>query len=119
MVNTMISNKQADEAAERGEAINQHAIANRFNNDPEYVAGRFFQLFGGQCAEIRVRPGALTPMPLKLVSDDRSPAKMGKSRSARPLSGRIATLLDVATGQYSDFRINSDGANGVEVVGRA
>ncbi|WKN21103.1 hypothetical protein [Azotobacter vinelandii] len=116
-----LSNKEMDEAVERAEAMTKYAIAHCSDNSAEYVGDRYHYLYGQNCRPVPVRQGTIMPAPGRLFPASIRSQKKGACEwhSARPKPGIIATLLDESTGELGEYLIETNGFNGVEVVGRA
>jgi hypothetical protein len=111
-----LTNKQMDEAVERMQAEEAFALAHSSDNSSEYVGGRYGYLYVRRILPVPVRPGAIVPTPGRLFPERKGG---GHWRPARNGSGIVATLRDESTGTVEEYRIETNGANGVEVVDRA
>lgn len=117
-----LTNKQMDEAVERAEAQTAYDLAHSADNSADHVGSRYHDLHGRYGFPVPVRPGAIVPAPGRLFPAGRRSQKKGAydaPRSAWPKPGIIATLRDESTGELGDYRIETNGYNGVEVVGKA
>lgn len=115
-----LTNKQMDEAVERAEAENDFALKHSSDNDPDYVGGRYGYLYGTPGLPVPVRPGAIVPASGRLFPASKRSRRKGEYEwwPARGGCGIVATLRDESNDELGDYRIETNGLNGVEVVGR-
>ncbi len=116
-----LTNKQMDEAGERDDAATAFSLEHASDNSPDYVGGRYGYLHGQRGIPVPVRPAAAVPSRGRLFPASRRSERKGayEWRGAPDGQGIIAPLRDEASGALSDYRIGTNGANGVEVVGVA
>ena len=116
-----MSNKEMDRAVEMAEAENDFAVEHSSDNTADYVAGRYGYLYGHSGYPVPVRPGALVQPTGRLFPATGSGLR-GKGRydirSASPLGGIIASLMDENSSEIAEYHIETNGLNGVEVTGR-
>jgi len=116
-----LTNKEMDRADEMAEAATGYDLEHSANNSPDHVAGRYGYLYGRNGSPVPVRPGALVQPGGRLFPASQRSQRDGDYdvRSAWPQLGIVATLMDEASGELGEYRIETDGLNGVEVTGRA
>lgn len=115
-----LSNKQMDRAVEMAEADTANALEHCADNSADYVAGRYGYLYGRHGYPVPVRAGTLVQLEGRLFPASRRSQRDGAYdvRSAWPQPGIVATLMDEANGEIGDYRVESNGLNGVEVTSR-
>lgn len=115
-----LTNKEMDRAVEMAEADTAYALEHSADNGADYVAGRYGYLYGRNGYPVPVRAGALAQPGGRLFPASRRSRRDGAYdvRSAWPQPGIVATLMDEASGELGDYRIETNGLNGVEVTGR-
>lgn len=92
----------------------REAVANANNNGWEYVGQRFIDLHARGRHPVRVRDGANVPSPGPFF-----PVTRGSNVSIQPGpygKGIEVKLEDSYSGEIGDYRIESNGLNGVEVT---
>jgi hypothetical protein len=116
-----LTNKEMDEALERVAEADAFAQAHASDNSASYVGYRYAEMHGRGGYPVRIREGALDPMPAALYPASARSEARGKFdwRSAGRQGGIIALLRDGMTGATGEYLIASNGLNGVHVVGRA
>jgi hypothetical protein len=114
-----ISNKEMDRAVEMVEAETAYALAHCADNSPDYVASRYAQLHLAYDARVPIRAGANVPDGARLFPPGPNGKRKGTPvvRSAPSQQGIVVALMDASSGQVSDYLVESNGLNGVEVTG--
>jgi len=109
-----------DSAVEMAEASTAYALMHRADNSAEYVADRYGFLYGVPGYPVPVRVGALSEPVGRLFPASRNSRRRGVYDVfvVRRQGGIVATLRDEASGELGDYRIETNGSNGVEVTGR-
>lgn len=115
-----LSNKEMDRALEIVEAENEYVLQHAADNSPDYVAHRYMELCGSYGYPVPIRAGAIDSAVGRLFPASRTPRRKGicDVRSIGQKNGIIATLRDEASGELGDYRVETNGLNGVEVTGR-
>lgn len=115
------TNKEMDEAMERVQAMTMHALAHGSDNSADYVAGRYGALHGQHCFPVRVRRNSTVSANDRLFPASMRSQKQGAydCRPAWPKPGCIVTLRNDSTGELGEYCVETNGRNGVEVVGSA
>lgn len=116
-----MSNKEMDRAVELAEEENDYAVAHSSDNSPNYVANRYAQLHLAYHVRVPVRAGAALPADARLFPAGPEHQRKGVliARSGPARAGIVVALFDAASGETSDYQVESNGLNGVEVTRRA
>lgn len=115
-----LTNKEMDWAVERAEAENAYALQHRADNSYHYVADRYRELYVDWGRPVPIKTGVQLQPAGRLFPASRKSEREGAYDISAdlPQRGIVATLREEMSGELGEYRLESDGFNGVVVTGR-
>ena len=113
-----LSNKEMDAAVEKAAADEADAIDNKSNNNPAYLAGRYYELHGNGNQPVPVKKGVPVKVYGNLFAVIQSGRKKntGDVRAGNDNRGIFVTCRDDGNDDVAEYYAESNGLNAIEIL---